>query len=48
LKGPFRIGLLTGILAIIIVLGTQFALLRDLSVFNTGLGLWVPLLCFWP
>ena len=41
LKGPFRIGLLTGILAIIIVLGTQFALLRDLSVFNTGLGLWV-------
>ena len=41
LKGPFRIGLLTGVLAIIIVLGIQFALLRELSVFNTGLGLWV-------
>jgi uncharacterized membrane protein (UPF0182 family) len=32
---------LTGILAIIIVLGIQLALLRELSVFNTGLGLWV-------
>jgi len=41
LKRPFRIGLLTGVLAIIIVLGIQFALLRELSVFNTGLGLWV-------
>ena len=41
LKGSFGIGLLTGILAIIIVLGIQFALLRELSVFNTGLGLWV-------
>ncbi|HEX9429989.1 MAG TPA: hypothetical protein VF944_06380, partial [Candidatus Bathyarchaeia archaeon] len=41
LKGPFRIGFLTGVLAIIIVLGIQFALLRELSVFNTGLGLWV-------
>jgi hypothetical protein len=40
-KRPFRIGLLTGILAIIGVLGIQLALLRELSVFNTGLGLWV-------
>jgi hypothetical protein len=32
---------LTGILAIIIVLGIQLVLLRELSVFNTGLGLWV-------
>jgi len=40
-KSPFRIGLLTGILAIIVVLGVQFVLLRELSVFNTGLGLWV-------
>src|SRR5467141_1818032 len=40
-KRPFRIGLLTGILAIIVVLGIQLALLRELSAFNTGLGLWV-------
>jgi uncharacterized membrane protein (UPF0182 family) len=40
-KSPFRIGLLTGILAIIVVLGIQLVLLRELSVFNTGLGLWV-------
>jgi uncharacterized protein UPF0182 len=40
-KSPFRIGLLTGILAIIVVLGVQLVLLRELSVFNTGLGLWV-------
>ncbi|HEV2120660.1 MAG TPA: UPF0182 family protein [Candidatus Bathyarchaeia archaeon] len=40
-RKPFRIGLLTGILAILIVLGMQFILLRELSVFNTGLGLWV-------
>jgi uncharacterized membrane protein (UPF0182 family) len=38
---PFRIGLLTGILAIIVVLGVQLVLRRELSVFNTGLGLWV-------
>src|SRR6266536_2948847 len=55
LKRPFRIGLLTGVLAIIIVLGIQFALLRELSVFNTGLGpgslpqsSLLSLLCFWP
>ncbi len=40
-KSPLKIGLLTGILAIIVVLGIQFVLLRELSVFNTGLGLWV-------
>ncbi len=40
-KRPFRTGLLTGILAIILVLGIQLVLLRELSVFNTGLGLWV-------
>ena len=40
-RRPFRIGLLTGGLAIIAVLGIQFILLRQLSVFNTGLGLWV-------
>src|SRR5690348_2661103 len=34
-------GLLTGVLAILVVLGIQFVLLRELSVFNTGLGLWV-------
>ena len=40
-RRPFRIGLLTGILVILIVLGIQLFLLRVLSVFNTGLGLWV-------
>src|SRR3989475_11153934 len=40
-RRPFRIGLLTGTLAIIVVLGIQLVLLRELSVFNTGLGLWV-------
>src|SRR2546428_7551783 len=40
-RRPFRIGLLTGILAIIVVLGIQLVLLRELSVFDTELGLWV-------
>jgi len=40
-RRPFRIGLLTGALAIIVVLVIQLVLLRELSVFNTGLGLWV-------
>ena len=40
-KTSFRFGLLTGILAIAIVLGVQLAFLSELSVFNTGLGLWV-------
>ncbi len=40
-RRPFRIGLSVGILAIIVVLGIQLVLLRELSVFNTGLGLWV-------
>ncbi len=37
----FRIGLLTGILAILADFFIELALLRQLSVFNTGLGLWV-------
>ncbi|TMI18704.1 hypothetical protein E6H32_04570 [Candidatus Bathyarchaeota archaeon] len=40
-KRPFRTGLLTGILAIVVVLGIQLVFLRELSVFNTTLGLWV-------
>ena len=45
-KRPFRIGLLTGILAIVIVLGIELAYLMQLSVFNTGLGLWVLSISF--
>ena len=45
-KRPFRIGLITGILAIILVLGVEFAFLTELSVFNTGLGLWVLAVSF--
>ncbi len=40
-KRPFRIGLITGVLAILAVLGIELALLRELSVYNTSLGLWV-------
>ncbi|HWY28685.1 MAG TPA: hypothetical protein VNW25_05450, partial [Candidatus Sulfotelmatobacter sp.] len=32
---------MTGILAIVVVLGIQLVFLRELSVFNTTLGLWV-------
>jgi len=34
-------GLFAGIVAIAVVLGTELALVRELSVFNTSLGLWV-------
>src|SRR5438093_11702079 len=37
----FRIGLITGILAILADFLLELALLRQLSVFNTVLGLWV-------
>ncbi len=37
----FRIGILVGILAIVVNFGLELALLRQLSVFNTALGLWV-------
>ena len=37
----FRIGLVAGILAILADFLLELALLRQLSVFNTGLGLWV-------
>ena len=37
----FRIGLIAGILAILADFLLELALLRQLSVFNTGLGLWV-------
>ena len=37
----FRIGLIVGILAILADFLLELALLRQLSVFNTGLGLWV-------
>ena len=37
----FRIGIITGILAILADFLLELALLRQLSVFNTGLGLWV-------
>src|SRR5207253_1152579 len=37
----FRIGLIVGILAILADFLLEHALLRQLSVFNTGLGLWV-------
>jgi hypothetical protein len=40
-RRPFRIGLAAGVIAILVVLGLQLALLRELSVFNTTLGLWV-------
>ena len=45
-KRPFTIGVLTGILAIVIVLGVELAFLTELSVFNTGLGLWVLAVSF--
>src|SRR5439155_9897564 len=37
----FRIGLIVGVLAILADFLLELALLRQLSVFNTGLGLWV-------
>jgi hypothetical protein len=37
----FRIGLSAGILAVLVDFALQLILLRQLSVFNTGLGLWV-------
>ena len=37
----FRIGLIAGILAILADFLLELTLLRQLSVFNTGLGLWV-------
>src|SRR6266566_2014963 len=37
----FRIGLIAGVLAILADFLLELALLRQLSVFNTGLGLWV-------
>src|SRR3989475_11289272 len=37
----FRIGLVAGVLAILADFLLELALLRQLSVFNTGLGLWV-------
>jgi hypothetical protein len=37
----FRIGLIAGILGVLADFFLELALLRQLSVFNTGLGLWV-------
>jgi len=37
----FRIGIIAGVLAILVDFGLELALLRQLSVFNTALGLWV-------
>ncbi|MBO0888275.1 hypothetical protein J2P12_04160, partial [Candidatus Bathyarchaeota archaeon] len=37
----FRIGVLAGIVSILVVFGLELALVRQLSVFNTALGLWV-------
>src|SRR5919109_494087 len=37
----FRIGVIAGIVSILVVFGLELALVRQLSVFNTALGLWV-------
>jgi len=42
----FRVGLISGIVALGFALVAQAALLFELSVFNTAIGLWLLLLRF--